>query len=54
MKPVDINPNEEWINMAMAGISPQIRILFIDVLLVEFSSCNYGFSIENCPAVSQI
>ncbi|XP_010462247.1 PREDICTED: E3 ubiquitin-protein ligase CCNB1IP1 homolog isoform X3 [Camelina sativa] len=24
MKPVDINPNEEWINMAMAGISPQI------------------------------
>ncbi|CAG7896497.1 unnamed protein product [Brassica rapa] len=25
MKPVDINPNEEWINVAMAGISPQIR-----------------------------
>ncbi|KAL7249937.1 hypothetical protein ACSBR1_012011 [Camellia fascicularis] len=24
MKPVDINPNDEWINMAMAGISPQI------------------------------
>ncbi|KAL8209057.1 hypothetical protein R6Q57_008469 [Mikania cordata] len=24
MRPVDINPNEEWINMAMAGISPQI------------------------------
>ncbi|CAN8288104.1 unnamed protein product [Cochlearia groenlandica] len=24
MKPVDTNPNEEWINMAMAGISPQI------------------------------
>ncbi|CAL5393825.1 unnamed protein product [Camellia sinensis] len=24
MKPVDINPNNEWINMAMAGISPQI------------------------------
>jgi E3 ubiquitin-protein ligase CCNP1IP1 len=24
MKPVDINPNEEWIKMAMAGISPQI------------------------------
>ncbi|KAF8391165.1 hypothetical protein HHK36_023466 [Tetracentron sinense] len=23
MKPVDINPNDEWINMAMAGISPQ-------------------------------
>ncbi|XP_038905999.1 E3 ubiquitin-protein ligase CCNB1IP1 homolog isoform X3 [Benincasa hispida] len=23
MKPVDINPNEEWANMAMAGISPQ-------------------------------
>ncbi|KAK8985546.1 hypothetical protein V6N11_068800 [Hibiscus sabdariffa] len=27
MKPVDINPNDEWINMAMAGISPQICIL---------------------------
>ncbi|XP_048234830.1 E3 ubiquitin-protein ligase CCNB1IP1 homolog isoform X3 [Ricinus communis] len=24
MKPLDINPNDEWINMAMAGISPQI------------------------------
>ncbi|KAL7218616.1 hypothetical protein ACSBR2_011812 [Camellia fascicularis] len=24
MKPVDINPNDEWINMAMAGISPRI------------------------------
>ncbi|XP_030525501.2 E3 ubiquitin-protein ligase CCNB1IP1 homolog isoform X1 [Rhodamnia argentea] len=24
MKPVDINPNDEWINMAMAGMSPQI------------------------------
>ncbi|XP_078429256.1 RING/U-box superfamily protein isoform X2 [Wolffia australiana] len=24
MKPVDINPGEEWINMAMAGVSPQI------------------------------
>ncbi|XP_057474413.1 E3 ubiquitin-protein ligase CCNB1IP1 homolog isoform X1 [Actinidia eriantha] len=24
MKPVDTNPNDEWINMAMAGISPQI------------------------------
>ncbi|XP_057457460.1 E3 ubiquitin-protein ligase CCNB1IP1 homolog isoform X2 [Lotus japonicus] len=24
MKPVDVNPNDEWINMAMAGISPQI------------------------------
>ncbi|KAF9620638.1 hypothetical protein IFM89_013664 [Coptis chinensis] len=24
MKPVDINPNDEWTNMAMAGISPQI------------------------------
>ncbi|XP_071696521.1 E3 ubiquitin-protein ligase CCNB1IP1 homolog isoform X2 [Rutidosis leptorrhynchoides] len=24
MKPVDINPNDEWVNMAMAGISPQI------------------------------
>ncbi|GLU17781.1 hypothetical protein SLE2022_341350 [Rubroshorea leprosula] len=23
-KPVDINPNDEWINMAMAGVSPQI------------------------------
>lgn len=24
MKPVDINPNDEWINTAMAGVSPQI------------------------------
>ncbi|CAA6671497.1 unnamed protein product [Spirodela intermedia] len=24
MKPVDINPGDEWINMAMAGVSPQI------------------------------
>ncbi|KAL5728349.1 RING-type E3 ubiquitin transferase [Ranunculus cassubicifolius] len=24
MKPVDINPNDEWVNMVMAGISPQI------------------------------
>ncbi|KAJ0457885.1 putative transcription factor C2H2 family [Helianthus annuus] len=24
MRPVDINPNDEWINMALAGISPQI------------------------------
>ncbi|KAF8080029.1 hypothetical protein N665_0980s0013 [Sinapis alba] len=24
MKPVDTNPNEEWVNMALAGISPQI------------------------------
>ncbi|XVF87986.1 hypothetical protein PTKIN_Ptkin19aG0012600 [Pterospermum kingtungense] len=24
MKPVDINPNDEWINMAMTGVSPQI------------------------------
>ncbi|XAR56420.1 hypothetical protein NMG60_11036898 [Bertholletia excelsa] len=24
MKPVEINPNDEWINMAMVGISPQI------------------------------
>ncbi|KAG2328188.1 hypothetical protein Bca52824_010916 [Brassica carinata] len=24
MKPVDTNPNEEWVNMAMTGISPQI------------------------------
>ncbi|GAB4849302.1 E3 ubiquitin-protein ligase CCNB1IP1 [Ancistrocladus abbreviatus] len=24
MRPVDVNPNDEWINMAMAGISPQI------------------------------
>ncbi|XP_020554400.1 E3 ubiquitin-protein ligase CCNB1IP1 homolog [Sesamum indicum] len=23
MKPVDINPNDEWVNMAMAGVSPQ-------------------------------
>ncbi|WZZ65371.1 E3 ubiquitin-protein ligase CCNB1IP1 homolog isoform X1 [Brassica napus] len=26
MKPVDTNPNEEWVNMAMAGISPQIMM----------------------------
>uniref|UniRef100_M4FAL2 RING-type domain-containing protein n=1 Tax=Brassica campestris TaxID=3711 RepID=M4FAL2_BRACM len=31
MKPVDTNPNEEW--MVMAGISPQIRILSLIVLL---------------------
>ncbi|XP_073279846.1 E3 ubiquitin-protein ligase CCNB1IP1 homolog isoform X2 [Primulina huaijiensis] len=24
MKPVDISPNDEWVNMVMAGISPQI------------------------------
>ncbi|GAB2225859.1 hypothetical protein Droror1_Dr00021628 [Drosera rotundifolia] len=24
MKPVDINPNDEWTNMAMIGVSPQI------------------------------
>ncbi|XP_043702389.1 E3 ubiquitin-protein ligase CCNB1IP1 homolog isoform X2 [Telopea speciosissima] len=24
MKPVEINPNDEWTNMAMAGLSPQI------------------------------
>ncbi|XP_031376940.1 E3 ubiquitin-protein ligase CCNB1IP1 homolog isoform X3 [Punica granatum] len=24
MKPVDINPNDEWVNMVMAGVSPQI------------------------------
>lgn len=24
MKPVDINPSDEWINMVMAGITPQI------------------------------
>lgn len=24
MKPVDINPNDEWVNMAMAGVAPQI------------------------------
>ncbi|XP_076934752.1 E3 ubiquitin-protein ligase CCNB1IP1 homolog isoform X2 [Bidens hawaiensis] len=24
MRPVDINPNDEWINMVMTGISPQI------------------------------
>eukprot|EP00258_Populus_trichocarpa_P040015 XP_024456034.1 E3 ubiquitin-protein ligase CCNB1IP1 homolog isoform X4 [Populus trichocarpa] len=27
MKPVEINPNDEWINMAMAGISPQILMI---------------------------
>ncbi|XP_022878652.1 E3 ubiquitin-protein ligase CCNB1IP1 homolog isoform X2 [Olea europaea var. sylvestris] len=29
MKLVDINPNDEWINMKMAGISPQIWILLM-------------------------
>nr|XP_024935277.2 E3 ubiquitin-protein ligase CCNB1IP1 homolog isoform X3 [Ziziphus jujuba var. spinosa] len=24
MKPVDVNPSDEWTNMAMAGVSPQI------------------------------
>ncbi|KAI3457598.1 hypothetical protein Pfo_014261 [Paulownia fortunei] len=24
LKPVDINPNDEWVNMVMAGVSPQI------------------------------
>ncbi|XP_074354960.1 E3 ubiquitin-protein ligase CCNB1IP1 homolog isoform X3 [Apium graveolens] len=24
MRPVDVNPNDEWINMAMAGVTPQI------------------------------
>lgn len=24
MKPVDINPSEEWVNMSMVGLSPQI------------------------------
>ncbi|XP_051126302.1 E3 ubiquitin-protein ligase CCNB1IP1 homolog isoform X2 [Andrographis paniculata] len=24
MRPVDVNPNDEWVNMAMAGTSPQI------------------------------
>ncbi|KAJ7948804.1 E3 ubiquitin-protein ligase CCNB1IP1 [Quillaja saponaria] len=24
MKPVDVNPNDEWINMAMVGVSPQL------------------------------
>ncbi|KAG8070208.1 hypothetical protein GUJ93_ZPchr0006g44159 [Zizania palustris] len=24
MRPVDINPNDDWTNMAMAGVSPQI------------------------------
>ncbi|XP_058100988.1 E3 ubiquitin-protein ligase CCNB1IP1 homolog isoform X4 [Magnolia sinica] len=26
MKPVDINPNDEWTNMAMAGIAPQFAM----------------------------
>ncbi|KAG6508718.1 hypothetical protein ZIOFF_034098 [Zingiber officinale] len=26
MRPVDINPSDEWINMSMAGVAPQIRI----------------------------
>nr|GMD38291.1 E3 ubiquitin-protein ligase CCNB1IP1 homolog isoform X1 [Ipomoea batatas] len=29
MKPVDINPSDEWINMANSGISPQICILTV-------------------------
>ena len=79
MKPVDINPNEEWINVsvldevhtqgwysfsnfpallyfhltcphplplcyqvAMAGISPQIRILFINIVFFPLgNSCSY-------------
>ncbi|XP_065858939.1 E3 ubiquitin-protein ligase CCNB1IP1 homolog isoform X2 [Euphorbia lathyris] len=24
MKPVDVNPNDDWINMCMAGVAPQI------------------------------
>ncbi|KAL0680400.1 hypothetical protein Bca4012_008382 [Brassica carinata] len=39
MKPVDINRNEEWLNMAMAGISPQIRILFVNVVLFPLGTC---------------
>ncbi|AQK94632.1 E3 ubiquitin-protein ligase CCNB1IP1-like protein [Zea mays] len=27
MKPMDINPGDDWTNMAMVGISPQICIL---------------------------
>ncbi|KAK9697339.1 hypothetical protein RND81_08G031000 [Saponaria officinalis] len=27
MKPVDTNPNDEWVNMSMTGVSPQIFIL---------------------------
>lgn len=29
MKLVEINPNDEWVNMAMAGVTPQICILNI-------------------------
>ncbi|GFP78688.1 E3 ubiquitin-protein ligase ccnb1ip1 homolog [Phtheirospermum japonicum] len=38
MKPVDINPNDEWVNMAMAGISPQIRILNLTVMKSAYRS----------------
>ncbi|KAL6553517.1 E3 ubiquitin-protein ligase CCNB1IP1 [Orobanche gracilis] len=31
MKPVDISPNDECVNMAMAGISPQIRIPNVEI-----------------------
>uniref|UniRef100_A0A804NJ95 RING-type domain-containing protein n=2 Tax=Zea mays TaxID=4577 RepID=A0A804NJ95_MAIZE len=27
MKPMDINPGDDWTNMAMVGISPQIRLM---------------------------
>ncbi|CAN1818207.1 E3 ubiquitin-protein ligase CCNB1IP1 homolog [Linum perenne] len=34
MKPVDINPNDEWINMATAGLSPQMCILWYQLMVV--------------------
>ncbi|XP_047095537.1 E3 ubiquitin-protein ligase CCNB1IP1 homolog [Lolium rigidum] len=27
MKQIDVNPSDEWTNMSMTGVSPQIRIL---------------------------
>ncbi|CAF2055851.1 unnamed protein product [Brassica oleracea] len=50
MKPVDTNPNEEWVNMAMAGISPQIRILFVNVVLFTLGiSCSYVLQLNSVP-----
>uniref|UniRef100_A0A6N2LI31 RING-type domain-containing protein n=1 Tax=Salix viminalis TaxID=40686 RepID=A0A6N2LI31_SALVM len=43
MKPVEINPNDEWINMAMAGISPEICILY---MLIPFFSLNPSTSLN--------
>ncbi|KAL0696545.1 hypothetical protein Bca4012_063725 [Brassica carinata] len=50
MKPVDTNPNEEWVNMAMAGISPQICILSVNIVLFTLGiSCNYVLHLNSVP-----